>query len=183
MAENYEKIIKRNKVALFLDVDETGSKPTFKRVCRSTELTIETNPETEDYFWICDEIPSTELLYFKPSIEQTITMYKGDAVFDYVYKKFKNLDPSNVSGTAIVGFLWDATEESKFAAWKVPITLIPTTLNAVESSITCDIQFGGQIEQGTITTDDEGDGDCKFEATKTISLFPSTPVMKVNKDE
>ena len=54
------EIIKKHRIGLFVNTG-TKASPTWKRIKKSTELTLAMNPETEDYDYIADESPTTEL--------------------------------------------------------------------------------------------------------------------------
>ena len=75
-------MIKKHRIGLFVNTAASGM-PAFKRIKKSTELTIAMNPETEDYDYIADENPTTEHLGYKPEIEQPLKMISGEDDFEY----------------------------------------------------------------------------------------------------
>ena len=79
-------LVKKHKIALFLDTG-TG----YKRIKKSESLTISMNPDEQDYDYIADESPTTEVDSYKPSIDQDLVMYKGsddyEMIFPYFYER------------------------------------------------------------------------------------------------
>lgn len=144
-------MVKKHMIGLFLDTSATESEE-YTRVAKSTELTIEMNGETEEYDYIVDEMPTTELMYYKPSIETPLTMYTDDPMFTYIFGKFYNLEVGTQTGTtAMLVFMFDGNKETGYKAWKVPASIVITDLNAVDSTITFTIEFGGTVQRGTAT--------------------------------
>ena len=66
-------MIKKHQIGLFVDTSDTST-PAYKRLKKSTELTISMEAETEDYDYIADESPTTELTEYKPEIEQPLRL-------------------------------------------------------------------------------------------------------------
>ncbi len=69
-------MVRKHLIGLFPN-GGTSEKPDWVRVKKATQLTLAMNPETEDYDYIADEVPTTELKRYKPSIDEDLTMYKG----------------------------------------------------------------------------------------------------------
>ena len=69
--------VKKHQIALFLNFG-TAQAPKYVRIKKSTELTLNFDPQTEDYDYIADESPTTDLERYAPKIEGLpLTMYKG----------------------------------------------------------------------------------------------------------
>ena len=79
-----EGMVKKYHIALFLNAG-TSENPAWVRVKKSTSLELSMNPETQDYDYIVDQNPTTEVLRYKPSLNQPITMYKGEADYDFAF--------------------------------------------------------------------------------------------------
>lgn len=79
MSEAVKQLVKKHKIGLFLDPG-TG----YKRIKKSETLTISMNPEENEYDYIADENPTTEVDRYKPSIDQDLTMYKGEDDYEMV---------------------------------------------------------------------------------------------------
>lgn len=146
-------LIKSYQIALYLDETPSQTSRSWKRVCKTTELTLSMNPETEDLQFICDENATTELNAYKPTINQPLRMYKGDAIFEYLWDKVYNMEVGDAAKTnVLVVFIFDADSQGAFKAWQVKdSTLVVSDINAVDSELTFDINFGGTVEKGTAT--------------------------------
>lgn len=162
-------MVKKHQIALFLDVEPftTGEHTaSFKRIKKSTELTISLNPETVDYEYIADENPTTELDKYKPSISQPLTMYSGEEDFSFIWDKFYNLSSgSEAKTTCMLVYIFDSTDvvtgeapnevtTSYYKAWEVDCVLSINDLNAIDSTINFDILFGGDITNETVVIAD-----------------------------
>ena len=77
-------MVKKHQIALMLNKGASTS-PVWTRIKKSTELTISMNPETEENDYIADESPTTELKNYKPSIDQDLTMMKGEDDYEMMF--------------------------------------------------------------------------------------------------
>ena len=77
-------MVKKHQIALMLNKG-TSTSPVWTRIKKSTELTISMNPETEENDYIADESPTTELKNYKPSIDQDLTMMKGEDDYEMMF--------------------------------------------------------------------------------------------------
>ena len=144
-------MVKKHQIALFLNTSTTGT-AAYKRIKKSTELTISLNPETVDYDYIADESPTTELDKYKPSINQPLTMYEGEDDFDYIFSLFKNMSVGNDAKTKVmVVFMFDGDATNGYTAWESDCVISITEMNGVASTITFSILFGGTVSKGTAT--------------------------------
>ena len=80
-------MVRKHLIGLFLN-GGTSEKPDWVRVKKATQLTLAMNPETEDYDYIADEVPTTELKRYKPSIDEDLTMYKGEKDYEMIWPYF-----------------------------------------------------------------------------------------------
>ena len=149
-------MIKKHQIGLFLDTAEaSASAPVWKRIKKSTELTISMNPETEDVDYIADESPTTELKQYKPTIAQPLKMIKGEPDFEAVWPKFYDLKTGeDAKVNVLVVFIFDKDgtgATAKYKAWKTTALVTFNELNGVDSQLTFDINFGGTVERGTCT--------------------------------
>lgn len=139
---------------MFLNVG-TAEKEEWKRIKKSTSLTLSMNPETEDVDYIADENPTTELKSYKPSIDQDLAMIKGQEDFEYIWKKFFSMDVGTDAITDVmVVFMFDGDVTAGFKAWKTSSILSMQDMDAVGSKINFQIMFGGTIEKGLATMAD-----------------------------
>ena len=86
---NVRELIKKHKFALYLNAG-TSETPDWVRVCKATEFTRSMNPTTEDYDYIADEHPTTEVTDYKPSESMSVKTIKGEKDFELFYELYKN---------------------------------------------------------------------------------------------
>lgn len=148
-------MVKKYHIALFLN-SGTSEHPVWIRVKKSTALELSMNPETQDYDYITDQNPTTEVLRYKPSLNQPITMYKGEPDYDFAFGKFYNLQVGEKAKCdVLVIFMQEDMERTVggepltvYKAWRNNTTLTVASFNAVDSIITLDVNFGGTIDHG-----------------------------------
>ena len=144
-------MVKKHLIALFLNTG-SSSAPTWTRIKKSTELTIALNPETEEFDYIADENPTTELTKYAPSIEQPLKMIEGEEDFEYIWNKFYSLATGEDAKTEyMIVFMFDKDTQGAYKAWKGSAIVSCNELNAVDSEINFDLAFGGTVEKGTAT--------------------------------
>ncbi len=147
-------MIKKHLIALFVDTSDSST-PAFKRIKKSTELTIAMNAETEDYDYIADEYPTTEIEKYKPSIEQPLKMIAGEDDFEYFFEFFRDMKVGDDAKTkAMVVFLFDnqGTDQSPaYGAWLTTATITMNEMNGNDSELNFQIGFGGDTKVGTAT--------------------------------
>ncbi len=148
-------MVKKYHIALFLNKGTTAQ-PEWVRIKKSTALELSLNPETQDYDYIVDQNPTTEILRYKPSLNQVLTMYKGEEDYAFAWDKFYSLKTgSDAKCEVLIVFMQESetrevggADATVYKAWKNEATLSVSSLNAVDSTITMDINFGGKIEHG-----------------------------------
>lgn len=144
-------MVKKHLIGLFLN-DGTSSAPVWKRIKKSTELTISMNPETEDFDYIADENPTTELMKYKPSIDQDLTMYKGEPDYDMMWPYFYEARTgSEAHKECMIAFMQEGSPTTGYAAWKTDAVISVQDLNAVESKLNFQVLFGGDLKKGLAT--------------------------------
>ena len=161
MSEEKKELVKKFKVAPFLNIG-TSAEPKWVRIRNTTSFDLSLNPETQDFEYIADEMPTTELLRYKPSLSLPITMYKGDADYALAFDKFYNLKTGEDAKAEllIVFFAEKSTEtyteaeEEKtrnvYKAWKTNSLLSVQSFNSVDSTITVQTDFCGTLKRGTV---------------------------------
>lgn len=144
-------MVKKHKIGLFVNTG-TASSPTWKRIKKSTELTIAMNTETEEYDYIADENPTTVIQQYKPAIEQALTMYEDEDDFNYFWDLFYDTVTGKDAETEVMlVFMFDGDNTAGYKAWKCGCTINFENLNAVDSSLNFNINFAGTITKGTAT--------------------------------
>lgn len=141
-----DKMVRKHKIALFINAGNSGR---FIRIKKSTALTITMNPKEETYDYIADESPTTEIVQYKPAIDQEIVMYKGEedyeAVFPYFYEQRTG---SAAHVEAMIVFMQEGTPEEGYKAWKTDAILSIQNLSAVDKKLKFKITFGGTTKKG-----------------------------------
>ena len=144
-------MVKKHLIGLFLNKG-TKDAPVWKRIKKSTSLTISMNPETTDFDYIADENPTTELMKYKPTIDQDLTMYKEEEDYKTVFPYFYEMRTgSDAHIECMIVFMQEGNETTGFAAWKTDSVLSVNDMNAVESKLNFQIMFGGTITKGLAT--------------------------------
>lgn len=150
-------MVKKWKIAPFLDKG-TALAPDWVRIKKSTAFDLALNPETQDFDYIADESPTTELMKYKPSLNQALTMYKGEPDYEMIFNHFYNLHVgSDAKSKILIVFFQESTEvegTEYYKAWKSDCVISINDLNSVDSTITFDALFGGTVDKGYITIED-----------------------------
>lgn len=147
MSEAVKQLVKKHKIALFLDPG-TG----YKRIKKSEALTISMNPEENEYDYIADENPTTEVDRYKPSIDQDLTMYKGEDDYELVWPYFYNRKTgSDAHIKCMIVFMHESAAGGGYLAWETDSVLPVQDLTAVDKKLNFKVIFAGDITNGTAT--------------------------------
>ena len=144
--------LKKFKTIPFLNISTSGAE-SWARIGKSTIFDLVLNAQTEDNDFIEDEMPTTEVMYYKPELAQELQCNKGDAAFDYLYDMFFNLPTGeDVKKNLLIVFAGNVgTEEApKFNAWNTKSTLILDHFDSVAEKIYFKFSITS-IERGTAT--------------------------------
>ena len=144
--------LKKFKTIPFLNISKTEVE-SWARIGKSTIFDLVLNAQTEDNDFIEDEMPTTEVMYYKPELAQELQCNKGDAAFDYLYDMFFNLPTGeDVKKNLLIVFAGNVgTEEAqKFNAWNTKSTLILDHFDSVAEKIYFKFSITS-IERGTAT--------------------------------
>lgn len=137
-------MVKKHLIGLFVKTNEA-----YVRIKKSTQLTIAMNGETEEFDFIADESPTTELKKYAPSIEQDLSMYKEEKDYKFFFDKFYNMaSGADAHVKAMVVFMQEGDKSGGFKAWETDAIINFTDLNAVDSKINFTLNFGGTIKKG-----------------------------------
>ena len=156
-------MIKKFHVALFLNSGTTLS-PVWTQIKKSTDNTINGNPETKVFDYIVDESPTTEIDRYAPSLSQPITMYKGEADFEFLFDKFFDQATGDDAHSEILIVFYNADVTTSYKAWKSDCIISFDSMNPVDSTITATITFNGTTDKGTAAV------------TAGVPVFTSTTV-------
>lgn len=147
MAEEVK--ITKNQAAIFIDTsDGSGdvASATWSRIDKSTIFAVQMNAETEDYDYIDQELPTTELKSYKPSLDEEIQTRRNNPIYEYMVEKFYNCDTAHVRAL----LCWPENGKGEKKAWMVADTTITLTeANWVDGKLTWTMAFGGTPERGT----------------------------------
>lgn len=146
--------VKKFQIALFLNLGTT-QEPKYTRIKKSTELTLNFDPQTEDYDYIADESPTTDLERYAPKIEGLpLTMYKGEPDFEGLWNFAYNLKTGGDSVTdALLVYMFDedAKKTGQWKAWKAECAVVIKQMNAVDGTLEFDLPFRGTVQRGTVS--------------------------------
>lgn len=158
------EMVKKYHIALFVAENAQDGSEVWTRIKKSTAFDLNLNPETQDYDYITDENPTTELLRYKASLNQALTMYKGEDDYDFIFNKFFSLKTgSDAKCKVLIVFMKESTTETdddsgesttKYKAWRNEAVISISNLNSVDSTITFDINFGGTMDKGYAVPDE-----------------------------
>lgn len=87
MSVESDKLVKKHLFALFIKDKKTNK---FIRIEKATELNRSMNPTTEEYDYIADEFPTTEITGYKPSEPVAVKTFKNHPDFDLLYDIYKS---------------------------------------------------------------------------------------------
>lgn len=127
--------LKKHKTIPFLDTSAGQDKTKWTRIGKSTVFDLVLNAETEENNFIEDEMATTEIMTYKPSMDQELQTNKGDEAFDYIYDMFYNL-PTGEDVKKNVLFVFAGEDSTgKFNAWETVCTLTLDHLDTVAEKI------------------------------------------------
>lgn len=144
--------VKLTKTAFIPYIDTSGTSngenwtPQYTRIDKSTIFALALNPQTNTVNYISQELPSTEVDHYEPSLPQEIALYKGNPMYDYMIGLMLSLPVGNA---CVIPVLLRLGEDNK--AWLIKkTTIVFGELNSVDGKLTFTLNFGGDIEKGTI---------------------------------
>ena len=149
--------LKKHRTIPFLNI-KTPDAPTWARIGKSTVFDMVLNAQTEDNNFIEDEMPTTEIVSYKPELAQELQCNKGDPAFDYLYDMFFNLPTGeDVKKNLLIIFDGDISEDDtpKYRAWNTTSTLILDHFDSVAEKIYFKLNIN-KIVRGTCTRTTDG---------------------------
>lgn len=129
--------LKKHNTIPFLNVG-TGGTENWARIGRSTIFDLVLNAQTEENNFIENEMATTDIMRYAPSLAQELQCNKGDVAFDHLYDMFFNLPTGeDVKRDLLIVFAGNVgTDEApKFKAWKTVATLILDHFDSVAEKI------------------------------------------------
>lgn len=155
------EMVKKHKIALFLKNEST-----FKRIKKSETLTLSMNPTKTEHDYIADESPTTELDKYNPSIDQDLTIFKGEEDYEMIWPYFYEMKTGAEAHTdCMIVFMHEPVDESGnpaenpesiagYKAWLTDSVISVQDMNAVDSKLNFKVLFGGTVKKGTATVVD-----------------------------
>lgn len=147
--------LKKHNTIPFIDVG-TGGTASWARIGKSTVFDLVLNAQTEENNFIEDEMATTDVVRYAPSLAQELQCNKGDAAFDFLYDMFFNLPTGeDVKKKLLIVFAGNTgTEDApKFKAWNTVSTLILDHFDSVAEKIYFSFTINS-IERGEATVAD-----------------------------
>ena len=137
-------------LALCVNTAETSSTPTWLRVKKSTALTITQNAETEDFDYIADEVKTTEVKAYAPTIDQDLAILPSEPDYEFFYTMYKSLPTgADAHKDLLLIYLNDGNNESGYYSVKTEAVVTFTDFNAVDGKLNFSISFCGSPVKGT----------------------------------
>lgn len=128
----------------------------WARIGKSTVFDLILNAQTEENNFIENELPETDITYYKPELSQELQSNKGDAAFDYLYDMFFNL-PTGEDVKKPLLIVFDGNngtdDDPVFKAWNTQSTLVLDHFDSVAEKIYFKFNINS-IERGTATVTD-----------------------------
>jgi hypothetical protein len=144
--------LKKHNTIPFLDIG-TAAAPQWARIGKSTVFDLVLNAQTEENNFIEDEMATTDVTRYAPSLAQELQCNKGDEAFDYLYDLFFNLPTGEgVKKKLLIVFAGDigTADAPKFKAWDTVSTLILDHFDSVAEKIYFSFNIA-KINRGKVT--------------------------------
>lgn len=123
----------------------------WARIGKSTIFDLVLNAETEENDFIEDEMATTDITGYKPSLAQELQTNKGDAAFDYLYNMFYEL-PTGEDVKKELLIVFDGEESGKYKAWDCQATLTLDHFDSVAEKIYFSLSIN-KIERVEVTVE------------------------------
>ena len=128
------KRLKRSRTIPFLNT-ATVSAPSWARIGKSTVFDLVLNAQTEENDFIETDMTTTDVMSYKPQLDQELQCNKGDAAFDYLYNLFYTLPTGeDVKKNLLIVFDGEQ-EDGTFKAWNTEATLTLDHFDSVAEKI------------------------------------------------
>ena len=148
-----ETMLKKHQCIPFLNIGSAQT-PSWARIDKSTQFSLNPNPQTETLDYICYEMPVTEIDHYEPELPQEIVMNEGNPMYDFVFGLFYNL-PTGEDAKVPCMICFPGTGKK---AWKIDeCTLVLGEMNTVDRKISFTLNLGGDITLGTYTISSAGE--------------------------
>lgn len=110
------------------------------------------NAQTEENDFIETDMTTTDVMSYKPQLDQELQCNKGDEAFDYLYDMFYNLPTGeDVKKNLLIVFDGKQTDGS-YKGWNTEATLTLDHFDSVAEKIYFSFSINN-IERGTVTVE------------------------------
>ncbi len=147
--------LKKFKTIPFLNTSATST-ASWARIGKSTIFDLVLNAQTETNDFIEDEMPTTDVTHYEPSLAQELQCNKGDAAFDYLYNLFFTLPTGeDVKKDLMIVFAGNVSQTTNpaYNAWLTESTLLLDHFDSVAEKIYFSFNIN-KITRGTATVTD-----------------------------
>lgn len=159
--------VTKKRIVPFIDTSAEGAtSPVWTPVKKSTAFSISLNPQTQSFDFISNDTTQTEVINYQPSIDQEVTMFKGEPDYDAFFKLFYNLPTGTAAHRDLLIVFYqekgaDSAGETFYKAWKADATIQVNTLDSVAGTIS--VNFGlNDRENGAVAISGTPDDDGRF---------------------
>lgn len=130
-------------VALYLN-NGTSDSPSWIRIKKSTALSISYNAETEDFDFIADEVKTTEVKQYAPSIDQDIAILPEEPDYEAFNTMRKSLPiGADAHKEFMTVFINDGDNSTGYYAERQDAVVTFDNFNATDGKINLNIAFCG----------------------------------------
>lgn len=143
-------MVKHHQFAPFLNRGTTDA-PDWVRIKKSTALSIALNPVTEEYEYAADEMPTTEIKNYKPTLNQPLAMYEHEPDYKLIFDFAYNMKTGNEAKMqTLLVFYHEKNPDGSFKAWLTESVISCNNIDFFGSTIDFDILFGGEVKKGSV---------------------------------
>lgn len=155
MASN---LIHKTQIVPFINTSTEDGTYEWTQIKKSINFSLAANPQTKTYDFISSTVAQTEVDSYQPSLEQEITMFKGEDDYDLFFGMFFELPTGSDThrDMLIAWYQEDGTDSSGaecYKAWFSDATVQLNTVDSVNSSITVTLSFNGVTQGAVYLTD------------------------------
>lgn len=161
--------VKKHHV-LYMINEGTAEAADWTRIGKSTESTITMNAETEQFDYIDQAVPTTDLVRYAPSFSHPITAYKGEPDFDFAWRMFYNLEVNQAKKDFLIIYQNSEPTADTWEAWAGNVLCVVDSADWVAGIVTMSFSINGEPKLGTVVITD---GEPVF--TETVPEAPANP--------
>lgn len=132
-------LVRKTKVVPFINTG-TGDAPVWTQIKKSTAFTLSLNPQTKTFDFISSDVAQTEVDSYQPSLDQSLTMFKGEDDYELFFDLLFNLPTgSDAHRDVLVAFYQESGTDSSgadvYKAWLVDAVVQVNQMDTVNETI------------------------------------------------